>query len=41
MPQLTAAVIERAPQLSAIGCFCIGTNPVEVALPEPSELTDA
>lgn len=28
--QLTAAVLAQAPQLSAIGCFCIGTNQVDL-----------
>ncbi len=28
--QLTGAVIERAPKLMAIGCFCIGTNQVDL-----------
>jgi D-3-phosphoglycerate dehydrogenase len=28
--QLTAAVLEQAPQLAAIGCFCIGTNQVDL-----------
>lgn len=28
--QLTAAVLEAAPQLAAIGCFCIGTNQVDL-----------
>ncbi len=28
--QLTAAVLEKAPQLAAIGCFCIGTNQVDL-----------
>lgn len=28
--QLSAAVLEAAPQLSAIGCFCIGTNQVDL-----------
>src|SRR5690606_35996650 len=28
--QITEAVLEQAPRLSAIGCFCIGTNQVEV-----------
>lgn len=28
--QLTAHVLEHAPQLAAIGCFCIGTNQVDL-----------
>jgi D-3-phosphoglycerate dehydrogenase len=28
--QLTAVVLEAAPQLAAIGCFCIGTNQVDL-----------
>ena len=28
--QLTAAILEAAPQLAAIGCFCIGTNQVDL-----------
>ena len=28
--QLTAEVLEKAPQLAAIGCFCIGTNQVDL-----------
>ena len=28
--QLTEAVLARAPKLSAIGCFCIGTNQVDL-----------
>ena len=28
--QLTADVLERAPKLIAIGCFCIGTNQVDL-----------
>ena len=28
--QLTATVLEAAPQLAAIGCFCIGTNQVDL-----------
>lgn len=28
--QVTAAVLERAPKLIAIGCFCIGTNQVDL-----------
>lgn len=28
--QLTAAVLQQAPQLAAIGCFCIGTNQVDL-----------
>lgn len=28
--QLTADVLQRAPQLAAIGCFCIGTNQVDL-----------
>lgn len=28
--QLTAEVLEQAPQLGAIGCFCIGTNQVDL-----------
>ncbi|PIE46078.1 MAG: phosphoglycerate dehydrogenase [Gammaproteobacteria bacterium] len=28
--QLTREVLEKAPQLKAIGCFCIGTNQVDV-----------
>ena len=29
--QLTAAVLEHAPRLIGIGCFCIGTNQVDLA----------
>jgi len=29
--QLTAAVLEHAPHLEAIGCFCIGTNQVDLS----------
>lgn len=29
--QITEAVLERAPRLVAIGCFCIGTNQVDLA----------
>lgn len=29
--QLTEAVLERAPKLVAVGCFCIGTNQVDLA----------
>ncbi len=29
--QLTAAVLKETPQLRAIGCFCIGTNGVDLA----------
>lgn len=29
--RLTAEVLERAPKLVAIGCFCIGTNQVDLA----------
>ncbi len=29
--QVTAAVLERAPQLVAIGAFCIGTNQIDLA----------
>ena len=29
--QLTEAVLEQAPKLVAIGCFCIGTNQVDLA----------
>jgi D-3-phosphoglycerate dehydrogenase / 2-oxoglutarate reductase len=29
--QLTAAVLKESPQLRAIGCFCIGTNQVDLA----------
>lgn len=29
--QLTAAVLDRAPRLMGIGCFCIGTNQVDLA----------
>src|SRR5205814_3208813 len=29
--QLTAAVLEQAPKLTAIGAFCIGTNQIELA----------
>jgi len=28
--QLSAEVLQRAPQLAAIGCFCIGTNQVDL-----------
>jgi D-3-phosphoglycerate dehydrogenase / 2-oxoglutarate reductase len=28
---ITEAVLERAPKLAAIGCFCIGTNQVDLA----------
>jgi D-3-phosphoglycerate dehydrogenase / 2-oxoglutarate reductase len=28
--QLTAGVLERAPKLIAVGCFCIGTNQVDL-----------
>ena len=28
--QLTRAVLEQAPKLMAIGCFCIGTNQVDL-----------
>lgn len=28
--QLTAAVLEQAPRLTGIGCFCIGTNQVDL-----------
>lgn len=28
--QLTREVLEKAPQLKAIGCFCIGTNQVDI-----------
>lgn len=28
--QLTTAILEAAPQLAAIGCFCIGTNQVDL-----------
>ncbi len=28
--QLTAAVFEQAPQIGAVGCFCIGTNQVDL-----------
>ena len=28
--QLTAEVLAKAPKLSAIGCFCIGTNQVDL-----------
>ena len=28
--QLTARVIENAPRLTGIGCFCIGTNQVDL-----------
>lgn len=28
--QLTASILEAAPQLAAIGCFCIGTNQVDL-----------
>ncbi len=28
--QLTAEVLDKAPKLSAIGCFCIGTNQVDL-----------
>ena len=28
--QLTAEVLAKAPQLAAIGCFCIGTNQVDL-----------
>src|SRR5579872_3093488 len=28
--QLTAEILERAPKLIAIGCFCIGTNQVDL-----------
>src|SRR5579862_2463629 len=28
--QLTAAVLEKAPRLIAVGCFCIGTNQVDL-----------
>jgi D-3-phosphoglycerate dehydrogenase len=28
--QLTAAVFERAPRLTGVGCFCIGTNQVDL-----------
>src|SRR5262245_30449555 len=29
--QLTAEVLEAAPKLFAVGCFCIGTNQVDLA----------
>jgi D-3-phosphoglycerate dehydrogenase len=29
--KLTAAVLDQAPRLGAIGCFCIGTNQVDLA----------
>src|SRR5947209_6041882 len=28
--QLTAPVLERAPKLMGVGCFCIGTNQVDL-----------
>lgn len=32
--QLTASVLERAPKLIAVGCFCIGTEQVDLAAAE-------
>lgn len=31
--QLTEAVLSQAPKLTAIGCFCIGTNQVDLQAP--------